>query len=318
MKGLRDVCVKGADRGLSVLGIKTRISFWTKYHESYLKGDFNLENKKHFLEEWFKASLGDFPDIDNPKTLNDKIQWYKLYYNDPLISKCIDKVSFKDYVTEILGSGYVVPSLGVYSNADEIDFDKLPNQFVIKANYGSSGNEIIIVTDKSKLDLASTRKTIASWEKPWWRNAWGGYEFVEPRILIEEYIEQIDGQVYDYKFLCFNGEPRYAFVHADSLKDRTVDIYDLDWEKMDIIYDGFPNSKRGIGRPAFLSRMIEISRQISKQFPLVRVDFYDIGSRLYIGELTFYPDGGFSEYEPQDWDYKLGEMLILPEKSNRS
>lgn len=160
------------------------------------------------MEEWFYDRVGYFPNIDNPRTLNEKIQWYKLFYNDPLIAKYIDKISFKNYIKEILGSEYVIPTLGDYSNADKIDFDELPHRFVIKANFGSSAKEIIIVTDKSKLDIASSRRTISSWEKPWWRNAWGGYEFVHPRMLIEEYIKQKDGRLNDYKFMCFNGDPK--------------------------------------------------------------------------------------------------------------
>jgi hypothetical protein len=309
-----DIVARGVGRFLRALGIKPKVSYWTKYHELYLKGEFDLVNKKHFLEEYFVESVGYFPNIDNPTTFNEKIQWYKLYYNDLLIAKCIDKVTFKDYVTEVLGSEYVVPSLGVYANADEINFDELPNQFVIKANFGSSAKEIIIVNDKSKLDMAKTRKTISSWEKPWWRSAWGGYEFVQPRILIEEYIEQTKGQVYDYKFLCFNGDPKFVIAHIDRFTRRTVDIYDLDWKKMDITYNDPPNSKEEIEQPQNFSRMIEISKQISKRFPLVRVDFYEAGGRLYIGELTFYPDGGMSRYYPEEWDRKFGEMLVLPEK----
>jgi hypothetical protein len=150
-----DYYVKRARRYSYVLGNKIRDKnnggFWSKYHELYLKGEFNSENRKRFLEEWFVSSMGYFPDIENPKTFNEKIQWYKLYYNHPLIVKCIDKISFKDYLKETLGDENVIPLLGVYLSADEIDFSKLPDQFVIKANFGSDGKEIILVTDKSKL-----------------------------------------------------------------------------------------------------------------------------------------------------------------------
>ena len=310
--GLREIWIGRARRVLCALRIKTGSGYWAKYHELYLKGEFNLENKKHFLEEWFKDGVGYFPNIDSPKTFNEKIQWYKLYYNDPLIAKCIDKVSVKDYFKEVLGSEFVIPLLGVYSSADEIDLDALPNQFVIKANHGSSGKEVIVVTDKSKLDIAATRKTIARWEKPWWRSAWGGYEFVKPRILIEDYIEQIDGQVYDYKFWCFNGAPKYVAVSTNRFKDHRIDIFDLDWVKQDVAYVEYPNSGRKIEPPKHLSQMIEISRRLSKPFPFVRVDFYDLEDKIYIGELTFYPGGGLNLFSPKEWDNKFGEMLLLP------
>jgi len=314
--GLKDSIAKRVERVFLRLGIKTKITnnqdFWTKYHELYLKGEFNLENKKHFLEEWFEAQAGYFPNIDYPKTFNEKIQWYKLYYNDPLVSKCIDKVSFKEYIKEVLGSEYVIPTLGIYSNADEINFNELPNQFVIKSNCGSGAEEIIIVKDKSKLDIESSRKAISNWKKPWWRSAWGGYEFIQLRILIEVYIEQIDGQVYDYKFMCFNGEPKYVSVATNRFTNHTLDSFDLDWKRQDLSSTGASHSEKNIGRPRNLQRMIEISRKMSKPFPFVRVDFYDLGDWVYLGELTFYPGGGFSKYYPKERDNKLGEMLKLP------
>lgn len=310
---LLDYYVKRTKRRLFVIGRnKNNKDFLTKYHELYLKGEFNLENRKHFLEEWFIDSVGYFPDIDNPKTFNEKIQWYKLYYNDPLIVKCIDKISFKDYIKELVGTEYVIPILGEYSNADEINFDELPNQFVIKANYGSDAREIILVTDKSKLDLASTRIRISSWQKPWWRDAWGGYEFVHPKILIEEYIEQIDGQVYDYKFMCFNGDPNYIIFSTNRFKDQTIDFFDIYWNKLDITNKNHPNSKNKIEQPRHLAQMIEVSIKLSKLFPLARVDFFEAGNRLYVGELTFYPGGGMNKASSIERDYKLGEMLKLP------
>ena len=292
--------------------IRIKRDYWSKYYKIYQRGDFDLKNKKHFLEEWFEAQVGYFPNIDNPKTFNEKIQWYKLYYNDPLIVKCIDKVTFKDYIKETIGGEYVIPTLGIFKNADEINFDELPNQFVIKANHGSSAKEIIIITDKSKLDITTTRRKISSWEKPWWRSAWGGYEFVQPKILIEEYIEQMDGQVYDYKFWCFNGEPKYVVVNTDRFKNLRLDVFDLDWKKQDFAFIGYPNSEKDIEQPEHLPQMIEMSRKLSKPFPFVRVDFYDLGEKIYVGELTFYPGGGLNKFHPKDWDYKFGELLRLP------
>jgi hypothetical protein len=307
---------KTAKRKLHNLGrSKSDRDFWTKYHELYLKGKFDLENRKHFLEEWFSDTVGYFPDIDNPKTFNEKIQWYKLYYHDPLIVKCIDKISFKDHIKETLGSEYVVPLLGVYSSADEIDFDALPDQFVIKANYGSDAKQIILVTDKSKMDATETWKTVSSWEKPWWRDAWGGYEFVQPKILVEKYVEQAEGQVYDYKFMCFNGEPSHIIFSTNRFKDQTIDYFDIDWKKLDMISRDHPNSPNKIERPKELSKMVEMTRTLSKQFPFVRADLYVVEERPYIGELTFYPGGGLNKYSHIERDYEMGQKLKLPERS---
>jgi hypothetical protein len=310
-----DSLVKRSKRSIYALANRVKIGrkedYRSKYHELYLKGEFDLEQKKHFLEQTVESELGYFPDIENPKTFNEKIQWYKLYYNDPLIARCIDKVSFKDYIDEVLGSEYIIPTLGVYSNADEIDFDVLPDQFVAKANFGSCAREIIIVPDKSKLDMAVARKTISGWKKPWWRSAWGGYEFVQPKILIEKYVEQLAGQVYDYKLWCFNGDPVLVSVHSDRFVHHTVDIFDLDWKKQPFAFN-HPNSQKEIEPPLHFPQMIEISKRLSKPFPLVRVDFYEVEDRICVGELTFYPGGGTGYFEPKEWDHKIGEMLKMP------
>jgi hypothetical protein len=174
----------------------------------------------------------------------------------------------------------------------------------------------MIVTDKSKLDLDGARRTIASWEKPWWRSAWGCYEFVDPKILIEEYVEQIEAQIYDYKFWCFNGEPKYVSVSTNRFKDHRIDIFDLDWVKQDVAYVEYPSSGRKIEPPKHLAQIIEISRRLSKPFPFVRVDFYDLENRTYIGEFTFYPGGGLNLFNPKKWDYKFGKMLKLPEQTH--
>ena len=156
-----------------------------------------------------------------------------------------------------------------------------------------------------------------TWTKPWWRSAWGGYEFVSPKILIEEYIEQLEGQVNDYKFWCFNGDPKYVTVNTGRFTDHRLDFFDLDWRKQDLKYGGFPNSTKNIEPPPNLARMIMLSKRLSEAFPFVRVDFYDLGGRIFVGEMTFYPGGGISRFAPEDWDRRFGEMLTLPDRSVR-
>ena len=290
--------------------------YFSKYHELYDKGQFDQENRKHFLEEWFTRSVGYFPNIDHPKTLNEKLQWYKLYYKNPLMPKCIDKISFKDFIKDELGSEYAIPLIGVYPSAAEIDFDALPKQFVIKLSCGSDAKQIILVEDKSKLDISATRAAVAGWEKPWWRAAWGGYEFIEPRILIEEYVEQAPGQVYDYKIACYGGNPDYIIFSTGRFTSQTLDFFDPDWKLLDITSKKHPHSPMKIERPPRLSEMLEISRKLSRHFPFVRVDFYEPDERMYVGELTFYPGGGMNKSSSVKRDYESGEKFILPAKSN--
>ena len=267
---------------------------------------------KHFI----RKEMGYKPDFDNPKSFNEKIIWMKLYYQNPLITKCCDKFAVKDYVMDKLGTGYIVPTIASWENADEIDFETLPDKFVLKVNWSTGYN--IIVRDKSKLDIDKTRRKLHDWMEPYnnsyysWLN-WG-YKHMNPVIYAEKYIEQINGQVYDYKFFCFNGEPKFAYVATDHFEGQIskISLYDLDWNKLPVTYG--IHETNDVKPPNNLDKAVEISKELSKPFPFVRVDFYEIDDKIYIGEMTFYPGGGFNKIEPLEWDYKLGEMLQLPEK----
>ena len=253
--------------------------------------------------------------IKSPKTFNEKIQWYKLFYHNNLMTKIVDKYEFKNYIKEKLGNGYTVPLLGAWDKVDDIDFDKLPNQFVLKCNAQSSGLFIKIVKNKGELNKEELKQEMADWLKPektlkssfcW------AYYGVPLKIIAEEYIEQIDGQVYDYKFMCFNGNPCWVLACRDRGNDTVYENYDLGWNLI------VPSPKSAtvstIRKPQCFDEMMRIAKKLSADFPFVRVDFYEIKGKVLLGEMTFYPNGGYNSYAPE-WDKKFGDLLILPKKN---
>lgn len=273
--------------------------------------------KKGILENRFYNMVGYFPNLDTPKSFNEKLNWLKLYYKNPLMTKCVDKITFKDYIKETLGDGYTVPLIKVYNSPEEINFEELPNQFVIKSNCGWGGLQVCIVKDKNSVNIDNLKAQANNWILDWNNYFYQSFEWdckdITPKIMVEEYIEQMDGQVYDYKFFCYNGEPKNLFVAADRFQNKSFNFYDLDWNLLPFTRL-YPNSKYPLKKPKNFNKMVELARKLSKPFPFVRVDLYEIGDKVLVGELTFFPGGGVEPFTPVEWDYKLGEMLKLPEK----
>lgn len=253
--------------------------------------------------------------LKNPKTFNEKINWIKLYYRNDLMTRIVDKYEFKNYIKEQLGDGYTVPLLGVWDRVEDIDFDKLPNQFVLKSNCQSDGKFIKIITNKNNINVRKLKEQMRHWLNP--TNTlvssfcWA-YHNVKPRIIAEEYIEQINKQVYDYKFMCFLGEPKWVLACSDRGENTVYENYDLDWN----LFVPSPNSAtvQHINAPNHFDEMLTIAKKLSAQFPLARIDFYEIKDKIYVGEITFYPNGGYNSYYPE-WDKKFGDFLVLPERT---
>ena len=289
-----------------LLNMKYYFVYWNRF-----KG-LTKAQERYILEKQFKWRMGYKLDLDNPKTFNEKIQWLKLNYRDPLMTKCADKVGVREYVKEKIGEEYLVPIIGIYNSVDEIDFDSLPNQFVAKVNWGSGQN--IIVKDKSKLDVEDAKNKLSEWMKPESNHYYMGLEWaykdIEPKIIIEEYLEQLDGDLYDYKFYNFNNAVEFVLIVSDRFNNKYCDFYDTIFNRLPFRWTSNPSPK-GIKYPDKFEKMIFLSKKLSEKFPFVRVDFYDTGEKLYIGELTFYPGNGTDQFEPIEWDYKFGEKLIL-------
>ncbi|MBR5318205.1 MAG: glycosyl transferase [Peptococcaceae bacterium] len=284
----------------------------------YLNSKFlTKEERSRELKRIFYNNCKYYLDLDNPKTFNQKLQWLKLNYYDSKEARCVDKAEFKQYVKEVLGDGYTVPLYGVWDDENQIDFSALPQKFVLKSTVQSDGRHIVVVEDKEQLDIDNLKTIMSSWLLP--RNTLcssycSAYKNVKPRILAEEYIDALDGgALLDYKFMCFNGKVEMLFIVADRDKQMCVNFYDLDWNLLPFTRK-YPNTSYEIKKPKNFDLMVELAQKLCEPFPFVRVDFYESSDqkKVYVGELTFYPGGGYETFEPLEWDYKLGDLITLP------
>ncbi len=283
------------------------------------KGALTDEYKEALLAKVFEKQHGYKINFRDPQTFNEKLMWMKVYYQEPLITKCCDKFAVKDYVANVIGPEYAVPTIKSWTNAGQIDFDELPDRFVLKVNWSSG--YLKIIKDKSELDEDATRRQFAKWIKPY-RNSYyqtfnWGYKNMPPIIFAEEYLEQANEQVYDYKFFCFNGRVDSLFIatdRQDKSRPTTFDFYDADFKPLDITYGGHAHVKTPHEKPTNFEKMKGLAAKLSKPFPFVRVDFYDLGDRVYVGEMTFYSGGALLSFEPVEWDRIYGDKIRLPDK----
>ncbi|MBR6446466.1 MAG: glycosyl transferase [Prevotella sp.] len=252
--------------------------------------------------------------LDNPRTFNEKLQWIKLNDHNPLYTELVDKYRVKQYVTEKVGSEYVIPLLGQWDSVDKIEWEKLPNQFVIKCSHDSGST--VLCKDKSALDIDTAKKKLESSLKRnyYWESREWPYKNVKPRIFAEAYMEDEFGELRDYKWFCFDGEPKAMFVASDRQKndeETKFDFYDENFNHLPIT-NGHPNSSTFIEKPKGFDIMKELASKLSKGLPEVRMDFYDVNGKVYFGEFTFFHWGGLMPFEPREWDLKFGDWIKLP------
>lgn len=262
-----------------------------------------------YLKVLYRNKLHKKLNLTNPQTFNEKLQWLKLYNRKDIYTIMVDKYETKKYVSDIIGAEYIIPTIGIYEKFDDIDFGKLPNQFVIKCTHDSGG--LVICKDKNTLKVEEVRKKLESSLKNnyyMYSREWP-YKNVKPRIIIEKYM---GNNLNDYKIMCFNGNPYYTFVCTDrnTEKGLHVTFFDDKWNKMNFERH-YPSSKEDIKQPVNFNKMMELSKILSKDIPFVRADWYEIDNKIYFGELTFFPGGGFEEFTPEEWDYKLGDLINL-------
>ena len=277
----------------------------------FVKGFYNYLSDEEYLKKKYKNKFGIELDLNNPITFNEKLQWLKIHDRKDLYTKMVDKYEAKKYVEGLIGKEYIIPMLGIYENFDEINFNELPDKFVIKCTHDSGG--LVICDDKFKLNIKKARRKInKSLRKNYFYSGreWP-YKNVKPRVIIEEFLDTGKKEISDYKFWCFNGEPKMCLVCTDRFINHKRNVYDLDWNKIDISLN-FPNAiNLNIEKPKCLNKMIELSRVLSKNIPFIRTDFYIINEKVYFGELTFFPGSGLQKIEPKEWNKKLGEMIDL-------
>ena len=266
----------------------------------------------------FMYNLGRIPDLKNPKTLNEKIQWIKLYDRNPLMTLCTDKYEVRKIVERKVGAHVLNELYGVFESPDEIDFDSLPGSFVLKATHGSGWN--IIVKDKSVLEREKAKEEMRKWVRSSFyakKREWA-YKDIQPRIICEKYMENKDGSLNDYKFYCFNGNPHFIQVDVDRYTGHSRAYYSTDWQKLDFFM--VKNTKRKkirrygkeLKRPESLTEMVEIVRTLSSDFRFARVDMYEVDGKAVFGEVTFYPSNGGGRFSPEHLDEEFGNLIRLP------
>lgn len=251
--------------------------------------------------------------LENPQTFNEKLQWLKLNEKKDIYTTMVDKYEAKKYVANLIGEEYIIPTIAVYDKFDDIDFNKLPNQFVIKCTHDSGG--VVLCKDKEKFDINIAKQKIERCLKKnyFYDGREWPYKNIKPRIIIEKYMSDSKNEdLIDYKIMCFNGIPRCSFTCSNrrSKEGLNVDFYDIEWNKMPFERH-YKNSKDIIKKPKNYDLMIELSKKLSKETKFLRVDFYEIEGKLYFGELTFFPGGGMEEFTPEEWDRKLGDMIDI-------
>lgn len=272
---------------------------------------------KPYLELMYWVKMDHRLDLKNPRTFNEKLQWLKLYNRRPEYTMMADKVLVRDYIAKTLGPEYLIPLLGVWDDPDEIDFDKLPDRFVLKCNH-NSGLGMCICKDKSKLDIDKVRADLRKGLKQNYYltgREWP-YKDIPRKILCEQYMEDVSEELVDYKLMCFGGEVQCSFVCSERFSSNglRVTFFDRDWRVMPFERH-YPKSDAPIPKPQCYTKMVAFAEKLSEGMPFVRVDFYEIGGRLYFGELTFFPGGGYEEFTPEEWDATLGDWIALPQKA---
>lgn len=275
-------------------------------------GLYNWMSDEEYIMRRFKALMGYEFDMDNPKTFNEKLQWLKLHDRNPLYTTLVDKYEVKKYVADIIGEEYIIQTLGVWERFEDIDFDTLPNQFVLKCTHDSGS--CVIVKDKGNINKKAIKKKLnhALKENFYYTGREWPYKNVKPRIIAEKYMTDNGNELSDYKFMCFNGKVCCSFVCSERQSESglKVTFYDEKWDVMPFERH-YPKSNQPTAKPKNYEKMVELSEKLANNIPFVRVDFYDIMGQIYFGELTFYPGNGCEEFRPFEWDKLLGEWIEL-------
>lgn len=275
----------------------------------------NIKDDKEYLIKYGKIRLGYKMNLDNPKTINEKLNWYKLNYRNDLMVTCTDKYSAKQFVREKGLEHILVKDYGVYDKVEDIDLNKLPNSFVAKVT-GDSGGVVICKNKENFYKQAENKfnnldKDYSNENKEW------HYHHIKNKIIVEDLIETEDGHSpKDYKIFCFNGEPKFLFVASERDVDVKFDFFDLDWNHINV-KQGHLNAKNKIKKPEKFDEMLDICRVLSKDFPHVRVDLYYENGKIYFGELTFFHFSGMTPFHPKKYDYIFGEYFDISSISKK-
>ena len=271
-----------------------------------------------YLKIMFRLKMGYKLNLKNPQTFNEKLQWLKLYNRKPEYTRMVDKSEANTVAENILGKGYVIPTLGVWTKFEEIDFNSLPDSFVLKTTNGGGGGGVIICRDKSKLNLASAAERLKSSLKAnIYRHLkeWP-YKNVKPRIIAEKFMVDESGELRDYKFYCFNGEPKVFLVASERFSGHRTyfDYFDMEGNHLPFTLGGMNNPVTP-ELPSTFEEMKQVAMKLSHGLPHVRIDLYSVDEKVYFGEFTFFDSSGFEKFTPREWDDTFGEWLRLPKRN---
>lgn len=269
---------------------------------------------KPYLSLRYRCHLGHWLNWENPKRYTEKLQWLKLHDRNPLYTKLVDKYEVKNYIASLIGEQYIIPTLGVWSRPEDIEWDILPNSFVLKTTHGGGGSGIVICKNKNTLNIeeatrvlkhsmnADIYKSLREWP----------YKNVPHRIIAEKYMEDDSGELRDYKFYCFNGEPKAMLIASNRFSDHNFNYFDMDFNKMPIVSNYGKESTEKFVEPENFESMKAIARKLSAGIPHVRVDLYNSNHQIYFGELTFFDASGYDNMSSDEWDLKFGSWIKLP------
>lgn len=278
----------------------------------------SISDDKEYLKIRYKYRTDKELDLDNPKTFNEKLNWLKLYDRNPQYTAMVDKYEVREIVTEKIGEKYVVPILGVWDDFDSINFEKLPDQFVLKCTHDSGS--VIICRNKKEFDLNGAKNKIekALSINPFCADREWPYLDVKPRVIAEQLLSSGSYNLEVFKIFNLNGVPRIIqVIQDDKTTEETIDYFDVEWNLLNL-RQNYPNSIKHMEKPVCLSEMLDLSRKLSEGIPFVRTDFYVIGEKILFSEYTFYSDSGSERFHPDKWDVILGDMLKLPEEKREN
>ena len=277
---------------------------------------------KIYLKWMFRLRMGKKLNLRNPQTFSEKLQWLKLYNRRPEYTTMVDKYTVKNYVAKIIGDKYIIPTLGVWDKPEDIDWDSLPEKFVLKTTHGGGSTGVVICRDKATFDRENAIKrlkyslenddiycTLKEWP----------YKNVVKRIIAEKYIEPRPetNDLPDYKFFCFNGEPKYCQVISGRGTKMCIDFFDHEWNHQPFHEPRkYPFADVEPPKPKYYEKMWDLSNKLAQDKVFSRIDFYEVGDKVYFGEITFYPTSGFGGFEPSNYDTIIGQLLQLPTKYN--
>ena len=278
-------------------------------------GLYNNLSDEEFVKKMFKAYEGREINLDNPRTLNEKLQWLKLNNRKDIYTSMSDKIKAKEYVAKIIGDKYIIPTLGTWSSPNDIDFDKLPNKFVIKCNH-NSGTGMYICKDKNKADIHKIKTELQKGLDEDYYSLWREwpYKNVERKIIAEQYLENVDGSaIVDYKFYCYGEKPRYfMYSVGEACHNVRNHKFDMNYQSIDYLFKKNPTINLSeIELPNNIDEMVSIVEKLCKGHQHIRIDLYNVNGKIYFGEMTFYTSGGFINIDNKEYSQQLADYIDI-------